>query len=103
MKWAECAALSESLGHSRFLWPSGGITEFNCEPGFTLSDLTGAISWIWTYPGDFILRVPSIASFLEVPSASIGGLLSSAITFGLFALIWFTVTLSKPPRLEGID
>lgn len=66
MTRAEGAKGREHFGESRFQWPAGGWADFNCQPGISISDITGGIAWIWTYPGDWILRTPEIGNFLEL-------------------------------------
>lgn len=88
MQWAECAKTSETaFGQSRFAWPESGWSGFNCEPGLSISDITGGIAWLWTYPADYLLRLPAVASFLELEPNHVGGGLSGAITFGFAALV----------------
>ncbi len=53
----------------------------------SISDITGGIAWLWTYPADYLLRLPAVASFLELEPNHVGGGLSGAITFGFAALV----------------
>ncbi|OWJ78725.1 hypothetical protein [Haematobacter genomosp. 1] len=86
MNWIECSQATERIyGHSRFSWPVTGWEGFNCEDGITISDLTGGIAWLWTLPGDAILRYPPINEFLEMDANHTGGFLSGFITM---ALVW---------------
>lgn len=81
MDWIECSEAQETLLNvSRFSWPKSGWYGFNCEQGLTVTDLTGGIAWLWTYPGDAILRLPQINSFLELNPLHTGGYLSAGIT-----------------------
>jgi hypothetical protein len=81
MNWAECTKATESIfEHSRFSPPIEGVAGFDCQPGVTLSDLTGGIAWAWTYPGDAVLRFPEINRFMELEANQTGGYLSAAIT-----------------------
>jgi len=53
MNWKECVNLLEryDLG-DRFTWPPNALG-FDCEvDAFTISDVWGGISWVWTLPGD---------------------------------------------------
>lgn len=80
MTWAVCSVALEKLGlKSRFQWPEGGWADFNCEAGTTVSDVTGGIAWIWTYPGDWLLRSEKINQFFELEPLHTGGYASSAV------------------------
>lgn len=86
MNWADCSKSAEAIfAQSRFSWPTTGWEGFNCETGLTVTDVTGGIAWIWTYPGDAILRLPAINSFFELSPHQTGGALSGVITL---AMLW---------------
>lgn len=90
MDWKSCARISETLGVSRFEGPlSEKFFGFDCNPEFTYNDIWGAISWFWTWPGDYILSDELFKSFFEMSSATvIGSGWSTALTwiFVLFLL-----------------
>lgn len=84
MNWAECSRASESIyGWSRFDWPPNGLAGINCQDGVTLSDITGALGWVWTYPSDYLLRLPKVNMFLELDPLHTGGTLSMVISGGI--------------------
>jgi hypothetical protein len=87
MDWKACVAQSEKLGiRSRFDWPTG--EGFDCNPtAFTFNDVWGGISWVWTYPGDFILSSEPMRSFFELGNEPIIGSWISTI------LAWFLLFL----------
>lgn len=88
--WAACSVALERLGlKSRFQWPDGGWSDFNCQPGITISDVNGGIAWLWTYPGDFILRTERVNSFFELDPLHTGGYGSASITL-FFAWVFVT-------------
>lgn len=85
MNWAQCSELGERvLHHSRFQWPSNGWESFNCQDGLTITDVTGGIAWLWTYPGDWILRQQPVNSFLELSPYHTGGYLSAGVSVAVF-------------------
>ena len=75
MNWEECAALNEASGAlSRFDWPVGeGKSGFDCNEAFTFSDVTGAVGWLWTWPGDYLLSLPWLQSFFGLGSETVIG------------------------------
>lgn len=86
MKWQECARLREVAGiRDRFTWPAAH--DFNCEPGFTVSDLTGALRWITSWPGDWLLSREPIRAFLELEGPSVTGHWLSSVVGMLGALV----------------
>lgn len=92
MNWKECARLLDTaVDRSRFEWPTGW--GFDCEPNtFTINDIWGAISWIWTWPGDWLLSRPGLQSFLDgaVQGTVVGSVASTVIgwlIFWLFLLV----------------
>jgi hypothetical protein len=92
MNWVECAKSSESIfGHSRFSPPVDGLAGFNCESGTTISDLTGGIAWLFTYVGDWVLRIPALNGFLEFEPNQTGGYLSGLISF---VILSFTLVVA---------
>lgn len=81
MNWAECSRHQEWTGiKGRFDWPADGLAGFNCEPGTTISDLGGAIAWVCTYPGDWLLRLPKVNKFFELDPLTTGGVASGLLT-----------------------
>lgn len=87
MDWVECSKNREVWEQgSRFDWPIGGWESFNCDAGFSYSDLLGGIAWLWTYPGDFILRSPKVNGFFELSQLHTGGGLSAMISFVVFVI-----------------
>lgn len=88
MKWKECVEFNEFYGiNSRLEWPSNG--GFDCDPtAATINDVLGAISWVYTYPGDWIISRPVVRSFFEIdPSTVVVGSGWSWVFPGAF--IWF--------------
>lgn len=83
MRWDECMRVIEETGFSRFSWPGGGgINGFDCNPNITINDLWGVVSWIWTWPGDWILSQQEIQIFFDMePGAVIGSWWSTALTW----------------------
>lgn len=99
MNWIECSKLTEAFGQSRFSWPEAGWEGFNCETGLTISDITGGISWIGTYPGDALLRMPQINAFFELPPDQTGGYISAGLGF----LIAYTAMIFVGGVLEAVS
>ncbi len=76
MNWKDCVRESELYGiRSRFEWPVGeGQSGFDCNPdAFTINDIWGAIGWIWTWPGDYLLSLPKVQSFFETGTETVVG------------------------------
>ena len=73
---------------ARFSWPQRGVEFIDCEPNLTISDIWGAVSWVWTWPGDWILSQEPMRTFFEIEGGSAVGTLASTL-FGWFVL--FTV------------
>lgn len=112
MKWHECVtarAVHAGDHLERVRWPAG--SDFNCEPAqFTISDVTGGIGWLWTWPGDWAvnqaLDSPDIAQFFEWDGTPFVGtafswLLSPALAFLLIlalASIADALTKAFPKR-----
>ncbi|MBL9062751.1 hypothetical protein [Tabrizicola sp.] len=88
MNWAECSHHQEWTGiKGRFDWPAEGLSGFNCEPGTTISDLGGAVAWIWTLPGDWFLRLPEVNKFFELDPLHTGGWASGLLPFAVLMLV----------------
>jgi hypothetical protein len=84
----------ELQGGSRFSWPENGINGFDCRDEFTINDLWGVVSWIWTWPGDWLLSQEGVQTFLDMdPGTVIGSWWSSAI--GWFILMVFSSVFSS--------
>ena len=90
MNWKDCVRQNEFYAiRSRFEWPVGeGKSGFDCNDAFTVNDALGAISWIWTWPGDYLLNLPQARAFFELtPETVIGSGWSSALPFVLYPMI----------------
>lgn len=88
MNWKECVAVNERWSiRSRLEWPPQSDGGFNCSQQFTISEVTGAISWVWTWPGDWLLRREPIRSFFEVESQATGHLFSTLLGWLLILLL----------------
>mgnify|MGYP003133120368 CR=1 FL=1 len=86
MNWKECASRLEAiLPGGRFHWP--GWNGFDCSQDFTISDVWGGISWIWTWPGDWILSREPLATFFEIEGSTAIGATGSTILGFLILLI----------------
>lgn len=93
MNWKECARQNELyLGHSRFEWPSGGLNGFNCSDAFTFSDIWGAISWLWTWPGDWLLRSEPLNTFMEIDPLVTGSPVSSGFMWAALFIVGMALT-----------
>lgn len=78
MNWKECAQIMENYYPGwRLRWPERGFNEFDCHENLTISDVWGCISWIWTYPGDFLLSQEPLRTFFEVNGLTAIGLTAS--------------------------
>lgn len=67
MNWKECVKIFEEAGiRTRFEWPAQEYGGFNCHYDITISEVWGAIAWVWTWPGDWILRTQYINNFFEL-------------------------------------
>ena len=88
MNWKECVNLIESYGlGDRFTWPPKSLG-FDCEPAsFTISDVWGAMAWVWTWPGDWFLSQEPIKTFFEIEGTTAVGALGSAGLGWLIALV----------------
>ena len=89
MDWKDCASQRlDTYLESRFKWPTPELGGFDCNPDFTFSDIWGAISWIWTYPGDYLLSMPGVRSFFEMEGfVSIGSTWSTVLTWIFLILL----------------
>lgn len=89
MNWKECLRLTEQY-ISRFEWPltDGDQMGFDCNPDFTVNDIWGAVSWLWTWPGDYLLNMPGLKAFLELgPETIIGSGWSTVFGWVIFFMI----------------
>jgi len=88
MNWRECIRQNEAYGlGSRFDWPTGpdGI---DCNPAFTFNDMTGFAGWVWTWPGDYLLSLPSVRTFFDMGmGTAVGSGWSYAFPVALYALV----------------
>jgi hypothetical protein len=90
MNWKECVQLNERYDLlSRFEWPGGdGKAGFDCNPDFTFNDVWGAVSWLWTWPGDYLLNLPEVKSFFELgPETVVGSAWSMALGWLFFLFL----------------
>ena len=89
MNWKECIELRESLNPgARFEWPPGGLTGFDCAVPMTISDVWGGLSWVWTWPGDYILSMEPLRTFFEIqPPGPIGTLASTFLGWVIFVVL----------------
>lgn len=88
MNWKECVRFDEMYGiRSRFEWPVGeGKSGFDCNDAFTFNDISGALNWIITWPGDYILNSAAARSFFEMGPEQVVGNPWSAV-LGILLLI----------------
>lgn len=94
MNWQECIESLEPYGiRSRFEWPAEGLAGFNCQDGVTISDAWGLIAWLWTWPSDWLLRLPSVNAFFELDPLHTGGTASGILTFALIYAFLFGIAL----------
>lgn len=93
MKWNECARLFEEMDlQSRFDWP--GVGGFDCQADtFTINDIWGAISWVWTWPGDYLLSLQEVQTFFdfEAKGEVIGSGWSTLIGWVIFWLVFLAI------------
>jgi hypothetical protein len=54
----------------RFQFPPDGIEMIDCNPDFTISDIWGLASWLWTWPGDWLLSQELLKTFFEIDGPS---------------------------------
>ena len=80
MDWRECVdARLVTDGTSRFKWPSEGHGGFDCSVNFTVSDVSGGIQWIVSWPGDFALSTEPLKTFFEIGGEAAVGATGSLI------------------------
>jgi hypothetical protein len=73
LSWDDCFKTMNYLAdRGRFSWPQQGSGGFNCHPDFTISDITGGVSWIITAPGDWLFSNPKLVAFLELDTPVVG-------------------------------
>lgn len=85
INWKECVALYESFSvRSRFEWPPQHTGGFNCYSEVTISELWGGIAWMWTWPGDWLLRTGQINRFFELGSNITGHWFSTLLGWVIF-------------------
>lgn len=93
LNWKDCVALRERWSEgSRFEWPDQAHGGFNCSEQTTISEVWGAVSWIWTWPGDWMLRWEPINTFFELSPTVTGHWFST--TLGWLLLFWI-MTLDR--------
>lgn len=88
MNWKECVDLlyRYDLGN-RNTWPPN-VLGFDCDPEvFTIEDVWGAISWVWTWPGDALLNIEMVNRFFVLEQAAVGHL--SSVILGWFIFLNF--------------
>ena len=66
---------------------------FNCQTRTTISDLGGAISWLWTYPGDWVLRLPQVNKVFELDALHTGGWISGLLPVAAYFFLLFFLFL----------
>ena len=74
---------------SRFEWPKGG-KGFDCNTAFTINDIWGSISWVWTYPGDYFLNLDPVQVFLDMPKETVIGSTWSTVLGFVLVIFWFS-------------
>lgn len=89
MNWKDCASRLEQYYEGwRFVWPPEGWSQFDCEQGLTISDVWGAVSWIWTWPGDWVLSQEPLRTFFEIQGTSaIGTTASTVLGWFIFLVV----------------
>lgn len=102
--WRECAQAMYTLaGRSRFSWPQEGSGGFNCSPDFTISDLTGALRWLWTFPGDLILTIKPLHQFFEIQGPAVGHLFSYVFGFFFFPVAFMLILYAAVAALMSVS
>ena len=87
MNWKECVKFNEAYDFgSRFEYPKGEIG-FDCNDAFTFNDVWGFVSWIWTWPGDYLLNISEVRSFFEMEGTVIGHTASTVLGWVLLFVI----------------
>lgn len=91
MNWKDCITLlNDYRPSSRFIFPEN-ISDFDCDRDvLTASDVGGFVSWLWTFPGDWLLSQEPFLSFFELNHTVVVGMpASSWLPWGLlFICIW---------------
>lgn len=90
MNWKDCVRQNELIGiRTRFEWPVGQYKGgFDCNDSSTVNDILGGISWLWTWPGDYLLNLPEVKSFFEMSSETVvGSGWSSALTWLILVVV----------------
>ena len=98
VNWKECVRTNELYDFlSRFEWPVGeGKPGFDCNQDFTINDIWGAVSWLWTWPGDYLLNLPIVKSFFEIgPETVVSSGWSTAFGWILFLVFMFILSLTE--------
>ncbi len=95
LNWKECVHFRHTvLGSKRLDWPDE--FGFDCSADFTISDVLGAISWVWTAPGDALLNAiaseNTFRTFFQIETEMFVGhwfstLLPMALLIIVFSLI----------------
>lgn len=102
--WKECVALSERwLLRSRFEWPPEHAGGFNCSSEITVSEVWGAISWVWTLPGDWLLRRAFINTFFELDPNVAGHWFSTLLGWILFFHVFWYLFVGFMFFVRGTD
>lgn len=89
MNWKDCIHRDYLYGTGdRFTWPEAGWNGFDCNTeAFTISDVWGAVAWVWTFPGDWLLSLAPIRTFFEIDTpAAVGAWGSVALGFPVYVL-----------------
>ena len=90
MNWKECVRFNEQYDvRSRFEWPVGeGRSGFDCSDAFTFNDIWGGVSWLWTWPGDYLLNLQSVKAFFELsPETVVASGWSTALGWAIFLML----------------
>jgi hypothetical protein len=72
----------------RFTWPRG--SDFNLDQVFTISDIWLAAGWLFHFPGDLAIAAllnAGFGTFLEMTTASFGGVFSGIVSFMVYMLL----------------
>lgn len=95
INWKDCVALYEQYSlRSRFEWPLQESGGFNCSEEITISELWGVISWIWTWPGDWVLRADAMTRFFELDQGVTGHWVSTLLGWLIFVHVaWYLVII----------
>lgn len=70
----------------------------------TISDVWLWFKWLYFYPGDVvlevILKIPGLATFLEVSDASFGGSASGIMSAPVWGFVWLMIWASTLPPVR---